>query len=235
MPPAGQQGEGGFDGSGIGNAPCVTGLITFCLRCDGGGQFSEPPAAAGGGAHHRARQQPGKRLQIPLRAVLLRLVQQVYTHHQPRGDLPDLQHQVQIALQTGGVHHCQSNICRAGEEKVPGHLLFRGVGAERVGAGQVHQAHGIVPGAEAALRRGHCFSRPVPCVLVQPRQGVEDRGFAHIGVARQGHRDLFHTVSPLPQMFPHCMREDRGRCRLFAGCGAYTVCVLRGSREEEAR
>ena len=234
VPGTGQQGQGLFHRGGIGDAPGVGRPGALSLGQDGPGQLRQAPAPAGGGAHHRAGELPGQGGQVNFQAVLFRLVQQVHAHHQPGCDLPDLQDEIQVSAKAGGVRHGQGHIRRAGEKIIPGHLLLGGVGGEGIGAGQVHQADGAVPGPEGALRRGNGFARPVPRMLMQPRQGVEDGGFAHIGIARQGHRELLHVRSSLPQIFPQYMPGKSEPFLLFGRAGAYTACVLRGSREEEA-
>ena len=230
----GQQGQSLFHRGRIGDAPGARRRSVFRLGYNGPHQLRQAPAPAGGGAHHRTGEQPGQGSQVNLQPVLFRLVQQIYTHHQPGGDLPDLQDEIQVSAQAGGVCHGQGHIRRTGEKVIPGHLLLGRAGSERISAGQVHQVYGAVPGPEAALRQGHRFARPVSRVLVQPRQGVENRGFAHIGIARQGHRELLHVRSSLPQIFPQYMPGESEPFLLFVRAGAYTACVLRGSREEEA-
>ena len=198
MPGAGEFGEGGFNRLGVGDAPGVRSLRPGGLLHKGSGQGGKAPAAAGGGADDRAAEPLRQGGEVCLYPLLFRFVQKIHAQDQAGRDLPNLQHQAQVPGQAGGIGHGHGHIRRPGEKIVPGYFLLRGVGAEGIGAGQVHQAHGGVSDPKAPLRRGNSLSGPVAGVLVQTREGVEHRGFAHIGVSRQGGCDFFHVCSPLP-------------------------------------
>ena len=61
------------------------------------------------------------------------------------------------------------------------------MGQQRIGPREIHQP--VVPAA--ALGGGDRLAGPIPRVLSQARQTVEEGAFPHVGIARQGY-DAFH-------------------------------------------
>ena len=70
-----------------------------------------------------------KRLDIDPDPVTARLIHQVEADHDAVGDLEDLQHQVEVPLQPGRVHHHHGHVGIAKQDEVPGNLL---IGAPRL-------------------------------------------------------------------------------------------------------
>ena len=66
-----------------------------------------------------------------------------------------------------------------------GSHLFFGPGPEGIAARQVHQDVALAVVFEISLGVHHRLARPVARMLVQTGEGVEHRGFAHIGIAGQ--------------------------------------------------
>ena len=149
-------------------------------------QLVQPLSPSGAGPHRRHPQPAGQLLQIHPDPLALRLIQQVDAHHRAGLELQHLEDQVQVALQAGGVAYHHRSVRSAEAEKVPGHLLFRRMGHQRISTGQVHQhiVHPPVPAPPPGS--SHRLARPVSRVLMQACQGIEHGGFAHVGIACQG-------------------------------------------------
>ena len=126
--------------------------------------------------------------------------------------------------------------------KVTGHNLLHGVGGEGVDAGQVHNGHVPAIHMGHALLLLHRHAGPVAHILVGPGEGVEEGGFAAVGVAHQGNFHLPHVVvvllaAPvLPLMVlvglghpPHCLLVGGG----VLGTGAVGL-LPRGTQEDVA-
>ena len=79
---------------------------------------------------------------------------------------------------------------------VPGHGLLQGVGGQRIDAGQVSDGDLAVL-FQLALFFLHGDTGPVAHILVGAGQGVEQRGLAAVGVARQGNSDIVSSGSTL--------------------------------------
>ena len=173
-------------------------------------QLIQPFPAAGAGAHHRHAEILGQLVKINADILFLGLVHQVDADHHPVGDLHGLQHQVQVALQAGGVADHHDAVRPAEADKIPGHLFLRGMRHEGICTGDIHQngVHplmGVVP-----LGVGNGFSRPIAGMLIQAGQLVEHGAFPHVGVARQG--DDLIAVLPLDEK-PFIRRAPAGGTR----------------------
>ena len=140
----------------------------------------------GGTAHHR---HPQQRLQPGGLYVQFPLFGFVQADGRPRGDLQGLQNQVKIPFQAGGVADDAHRLRPGKAQEIPGHLLLRGMGQQRISTGQIHQTVGFAAVPAEPFGAGHRFAGPVAGVLVQAGHRVEQRAFAHIGVAGHGYGD----------------------------------------------
>ena len=149
-------------------------------------ELREATAAAGGSTGNRTAQQFFECIQVYLDMLSRRLIQEVHAHHHRPGGGHDLQDQHQVPLQAGGVGYHQSHIRLFGEKVVPSHLLLGAAGMQRVGARQIHQS--ICSAVIKVVAPGylHGLARPVPRVLAEVGQGVEQGRLTYIGVAHQG-------------------------------------------------
>ena len=154
---------------------------------DGLHQFGQALVVAGRRRHHAHAQVAGQPAGIDLDAAPPRLVHQVETHHRAIGDFQHLQHEVQIALEAGGIDHHHRDIGLTEQQEVACHLFIETRRQERVGARQVHELVALVARGKGALGAGHRLARPVAGVLAQARERVEDRALAGVRVAGQGH------------------------------------------------
>ena len=105
--------------------------------------------------------------------------------HGAQVHVDELGGQVQVALDVGRIYHVHHYV-RHGLQEVFAHVkLLRGIGAQRIGAGKVHQGD-IVPFIlEVALLGIHGDAGVVAHVLVAAGGNVEQGGFAAVGIAHQ--------------------------------------------------
>ena len=149
-------------------------------------QGAEAPAAAGAGPHRRDPQFRRELCQVHPDAFFLRFVHEVDADHGPAGELQDLEDQVQVPLQGGGVADDDGCVGLPEAEEVPGRRLLRRLGKEGVGPGEVHQGAVEAAVCTASAGVGHGFSGPVAGVLLHAGEGVEHGAFPHVGVSGQG-------------------------------------------------
>ena len=138
-------------------------------------------------AHHRQIKAPGEGCAVHPDAPALRLVHKIDTDKNSLAEFPALKHQVQVPLQAAGVADHHNRLRLIPEQIVPGHPLLLGMGQERIGPRQIHQA--VIPAA--AHGGGDGLAGPVAGMLSKAGQAVEKGTFAHVGIARQGY-DAFH-------------------------------------------
>ena len=146
-----------------------------------------------GGATHAV----GQLLQIDLVSLLAENVHHVDGHDHGNAQLGQLGGEVEVALQVGAVDDVQDGIGAFHHQIVSGHYLLQGVGGKGIDAGQVGDDDGFISVMvfELALLLFHRDAGPVAYELVGAGQGVEQGGFARVGISRQGNADgvCFHV------------------------------------------
>ena len=159
-------------------------------------------ALARGRGHHRHAQIPRQPPVIHGDAVTTRLIDQVQADDGAVSNFQHLQRQIQVALQSRGVHHNNRHIRLAEEDKIAGHLLVQTGGKQRVGAGQIDNFVALVAVAVAALGAGHRFAWPIAGMLAQAGQGIKDGTLAGIRIAGQGNHvvPIGHIDAQLKQI-----------------------------------
>ena len=163
----------------------------------------------GGDLHHLAAQGPAQPLQVDLVAVLPHQVDHVHRHHHRKAQLNELGGEVEVALDVGAVHNIQDGVRLLLHQIVPGHHLLQGVRGQGVDPRQILYDH-VGAALEAALLLLHRHPGPVAHVLVGAGEGVEQRGFAAVGIARQGDLHI-HLASLLSYCGPWRVRPSRPR------------------------
>ena len=105
-------------------------------------------------------------------------------HHRPV-ELHELEREVEVALDVGGVHDVDDRVRAVLEDEATAHHLLARVRAERVDAGQVRD-RGLGMALDLAVLPVHGHAGEVSHVLVGARERVEERGLAAVLVAGQG-------------------------------------------------
>ena len=118
-----------------------------------------------------------------------------HVQHEGHGlaQLQQLGAQVEVALQVGGIQHVEYQVDLGGGQELGGHPLVIAARRQGVGTGEVHHLQGaalVVEGPAAALHRD---ARPVAHMVSGAGQGIEQCGFATVGVTRQGDGQGHHT------------------------------------------
>ena len=148
-------------------------------------QLLHPLAGAGSDGDDRHTQLLGQPVHVDPVPPLFHLVHEVEGHHRGPLQLQQLDGEVQVALQIGGVHNVDDAVGGRADDKVPGHNLLHGVGGQGVDAGQVHHRHRPVTDAGLPLLLLHRHAGPVAHILVGAGESVEQGGLAAVGVAGQ--------------------------------------------------
>ena len=120
---------------------------------------------SGNGAGHGYSQLFRQTFKVNGNILACGFVHQVHTYQDAVRYFHGLKHQVQVALQTGGIANHHNPVASAKADEVAGHFLLRGVGHEGVGAGDIYQHVAVFSCLTVALGIGHGFSRPVSCRL----------------------------------------------------------------------
>ena len=174
-------------------------------------EFLQALSPAGRRPHHRDPQPPGELRKLHLDPLPLGLIQEIDAHHCSAVELQRLEDQVEVAFQAGGVAHHHRRVRPAEAEKIPGRLFLCRAGLERVGPRKIYQKIAPSPMFAPPLGSRHRLSRPVPGMLPQMGQPIEERGFPHVWVPRQGHHPVLRA---LPAQDPGPLHRARsgGRC-----------------------
>ena len=175
--------------------------IRFCHIPDRADQLCYPIARPRRTQYHRTAQFRRQCRTVHENAAPRRLVHEIHTDHHPPRDGQHLTAEHQIPLQCPAVtdnrHHrsIRQSVCQA----VACHLLLRGMRREGIRPRQIDNAERVPAVAQSSLLFLHRLPAPVSRVLLQPRQPIENRAFAHIGISRKDHRDL--QILPPPRLF----------------------------------
>ena len=98
-----------------------------------------------------------------------------------------LQRQIEVALEVGGIDHVNQHVGVAAQDVVAGNLLvqrgLRGDGGQGVGSREVDQRDLVVSGGEYALFTLNGDPGPVAHALASPGQLVKKRSLAGIRIA----------------------------------------------------
>jgi hypothetical protein len=147
----------------------------------------------------------------------LRLVHEVQTDDDAVGDLEHLEHEVEIALESRGVHDDDRHVGLSEQDEVARDLLVVARRQQRVRAGQIDELVAVVAQREPALGARHGLAGPVSGVLSETRECVEDGALAGVRVA--GERD-----DEVPVLHVHAELDEVGQVvhrarRAIAVCG----------------
>ena len=139
--------------------------------------------------HHRHAQHATQILVVEGGSAGLQLVVHVERHDHTRVYVDQFGGQVKIAFQIRGDHGVYHHIGNARSQMMTHVTLLGRVGREGVGAGQVGDLEAVAAVDAAADLGADGHAAVIAHVFVTARDGVEQRGFAAVGVAYQRHRD----------------------------------------------
>ena len=159
------------------------------------GSFHDALALQSGDLHHLAAQLTGQLRDVDLIAVLADHVHHVDGNHHRNAQLGQLRGQVQVALQVGTIDQVQDGVGALGDQIIPGYDLLQRVRRERINAGQVHDDD-VVMLLETSFLLFHRNAGPVTNELIRTGQGIEQRRFTAVRVARQGDLNGHEKVPP---------------------------------------
>ena len=161
----------------------------FGLMVDGLKKRLEALSLLGGNGHHRRAEQPRKGLAVGVDAAPLQLVHEVEGDDHGALQFHQLQREIEVALDVGGVDDVQNHVRRVLGDEVAGDVFLDGIGRKRVDAGQIDQSGLFALQVKMGLLALHGDAGPVAHILVGAGEGVEQRGLAAVGVARQSDGD----------------------------------------------
>ena len=146
--------------------------------------------APGHAAHDRHAELLLQAPRIHRDAVPTGLVHQVQVDDDAVRDVQDLEREVQVPFETGGVDHEDGDVGPPEQDEVARHLLVRASRLQGVGAGQVDDLHPLALVGERPFGARDRLAGPVARVLPEAGQGVEDRALADVGVPGEGDQDV---------------------------------------------
>ncbi|MPM39615.1 hypothetical protein SDC9_86249 [bioreactor metagenome] len=135
---------------------------------------------------HGNAQDTGKHLAVQPVAPGSGLVHKVEGNNQRAFQFQKLDGQVKVAFDIGGVHDVDDDVGVFVNDKFTGNNFLHGVRRQGVYSGQIHNGDRIAVHLGLALFLLHRDTGPVAYVLVGAGEGVEQRGFSAVGIARKG-------------------------------------------------
>ena len=138
----------------------------------------------GGDGHHRDAQGLGEPLDVDGAAAGGDLVHHVQGQHHGDPHLHQLEGQVQIPLDIGGVHDVDEAVRLLVQDEVPGDDLLRRIGPDGVDARQIHH-RAVLLAPDGAGLLIHRHAGEVAHVLVGAGELVEQCGLAAVLIAGQ--------------------------------------------------
>ena len=147
----------------------------------------DPLVFQGGDHEHRATEPAGESAGVDLVAVFLHEVGHVECHDNGQARLDDLEREIEVALEIGGVDQLDDDVGLAAHQIIAAHALLGAVRGERVDTGEVRHDDALVA-REARLLLLNRHAGPVAHVAVLAGDQVEEGCFSAVGVTRQ--RDM---------------------------------------------
>ena len=140
--------------------------------------------------YHRAAGLFGQCLDVDINTAAARHVHHIERDHHRHAHLQHLHAEVEIAFQVGSVEHVDDQVGVARQQVVAGDFLVQRGSIQGIDAGQVDRGDRFAIEGKAALLAIHGNARPVAGTLTDPGEHVEQRGFAAVGIAREGDGQL---------------------------------------------
>ena len=147
-------------------------------------QLGNALARAGTSPYDGDAEAAGEPLEVDLDLITACLVEEVHAEDDLIGDLQHLQQEVHVALQAGGVSDDDRDVGAVEEDEVAGDLLILARRGEGISTWEVYNLVALASVVEGALSLADRLARPVPRMLLEPREGIEDGALPRIGVPR---------------------------------------------------
>ena len=171
----------------VGNGQSLSPFLSMPQFHGGGQRLVQPLAGTGHGFHHGHAQAFGQACDIDVHARRAGFVHHVQGQHHGQPQFEKLYGKKQVAFQGRGVDHVDDRKGRPFGQLPADHDFLFGIGGQRIGAGQVHKPDRLAVQMGRALFAFHRNAGVVAHMLARAGIGVERRGLARIGVARQSH------------------------------------------------
>jgi len=133
----------------------------------------------------RHLQAPGEFLGIDLDAPPGRCIDHVERQYQRNAQFEELDSQVEVPFQIGGIHNVDDDCGPVIDEKIPSYQFFQRVSRQGVGAGQVHHPNLMAIQVAEPFLLFHRDAGIVPHMLAGTGDFVEEGGLAAVGIAGQ--------------------------------------------------
>ena len=153
-------------------------------------QLGDTLVLGGADGNHRNTQGLRHLLDIHAAAVAPQLVHHVQGDDHGHLQAHELQGQVQVPFNIGGIHNVEDGIGLGFQDKVPGDNFFLGIGTDGVNAGQVHYL--VVGALDGTGFLIHSDTGEIAHMLVGAGEGIEKCGLSTVLIACQRKN---HTVS----------------------------------------
>ena len=144
-------------------------------------QLGDALVLGGADGHHGDPQCLTQLFYINAAAVAGELIHHVQGNHRGHLEGKQLQSQIQVPLDVGGIHNVEDGVRLGVQNKIPGDDFLLGIGPDGVNARQVHDLMVGAPDGAAFLVHGD--PGKIAHMLIGSGEGVEQGGFAAVLVA----------------------------------------------------
>ena len=152
-------------------------------------QIVDSLVVAGLDRDHRHTHHASQAVVVQPGAAGLQFVEHVQRHDHPGVDIDQFGREVEVSLDVRGDDGVDHHVGGPRSEVVAHVTLLGGVGREGIGPGQVRDFEAVAAVEAVAALGPDRHAAVVADMLVPARNGVEERGFAAVGVSDQRHGD----------------------------------------------
>ena len=171
------------------------GVVRRSRRYYGVYQFTDAGPLESADFQHLATEVACKFFRVDPVAALPDNVHHVQRYNDGNAQFAKLGGEVKIAFQVAAVNQVQDEGGMVRDQVIPADDFLQGIGGKGINARKVFNDD-IFMAFQAAFLFFHGDAGPVPDVLVGACQGVKERGFPAVGVARQGDGNVAHEWFP---------------------------------------
>ena len=157
-------------------------------------QRLDAPVVARLDGHHRHTHHAAEAVVVEARAAGLQFVVHVQRDDHAGVDVDQFGGQVEVALEVRGHHGVDDHVGHLRGEVLAHETLFGRIGRQGIGSGQVGDLEAVAAVEAVSHLGADGHAAVVAHMLVASRNGVEQRGFAAVGIPDQGHADRAAAV-----------------------------------------